>query len=517
MAINVKSILADGEVFRRNGADIDGVTLRDGDDSATVTLNTATAGIVEWDVNPQLPIEAVRLNGAARVTSARLATIAALPACTYNNGTSGVGATLTGDANGALADQDFTTPAAGDVIVVMNQAAPLQNGIYEVTTLGTAGTPFVLTRTAEADQAADFTTGIVVLVASGLTQKGRILTSSPTTVVMGTTGIRWRTPAQPATFRTVDSDFDEFTAAVTTSGQAIPGTKFGATFTGTSAQVSQASGAAPSVGVANLETGTTAAGCVFIGRGHFMGGGYSWDTAAPAEFWCRVSVPTVSTLATQEFWSAVGWIVATVDPQRHHLTSGAYFEFPTDGSGSNVYAVTRQVQSAQTSQAWTRSSATITVTTTAHGLEAGDPVTISATSDAAALPNTSGATGYIVLTTPTADTFTILGFAAGGASGTATVTRSTSTRTDTGLAGTGTGYRSMAIRYTPEDLTFRFYSGTAMNLVATHTTDLPAATTSLLAAATIQKQIGTTSRSLYIDRIVARHLETRTLMGHIPV
>lgn len=80
----------------------------------------------------------------------RVATTAALPAVTYDNGVLGVGATLTADANGALPSQDGVALSAGQRILVKNQAAALQNGIYVVTDLGSAGTPFILTRATDA-------------------------------------------------------------------------------------------------------------------------------------------------------------------------------------------------------------------------------------------------------------------------------------------------------------------------------------------------------------------------------
>ena len=61
--------------------------------------------------------------------SVDFATTAALPAVTYDNGTSGVGATLTADANGAFPTTDGVTPALNDFVLVKDQAAGLQNGI----------------------------------------------------------------------------------------------------------------------------------------------------------------------------------------------------------------------------------------------------------------------------------------------------------------------------------------------------------------------------------------------------
>jgi hypothetical protein len=74
-----------------------------------------------------------------------LATTTALPTVTYSNGSSGVGATLTASANGALL-VDSVTPSVGNRILVKDQASALQNGVYTVTTVGDGSTPFLLTR-----------------------------------------------------------------------------------------------------------------------------------------------------------------------------------------------------------------------------------------------------------------------------------------------------------------------------------------------------------------------------------
>ena len=53
--------------------------------------------------------------------SCLVATAAALPACTYANGTAGLGATLTGNSNGELAAQDGITLVVGNRILVKNR------------------------------------------------------------------------------------------------------------------------------------------------------------------------------------------------------------------------------------------------------------------------------------------------------------------------------------------------------------------------------------------------------------
>jgi hypothetical protein len=74
-----------------------------------------------------------------------LATTTALPTCTYNNGTSGVGATLTATANGLLT-VDSVSAVLGYRILVKDQASQVQNGIYTVSQVGSGSLPFILTR-----------------------------------------------------------------------------------------------------------------------------------------------------------------------------------------------------------------------------------------------------------------------------------------------------------------------------------------------------------------------------------
>ena len=120
-------------------------------------------------------------------------TTAALAAVTYNNGTAGVGATLTANANGALAAQDGVTLVAAERLLVKNQASTLENGIYVVTTVGTAGAPFVLTRSTDMDGSpTSEIPGAFTFVQEGTTNadNGFVCTTNAP-VTMGTTGIVW--------------------------------------------------------------------------------------------------------------------------------------------------------------------------------------------------------------------------------------------------------------------------------------------------------------------------------------
>ena len=118
-----------------------------------------------------------------------LGTAAALPACTYANGSSGVGATLTGDANGALT-VDGVAVVAANRILVKNQAAAAQNGIYTVSAVGAGGSAFVLTRASDSDTSTEFNSGAFVFVEKGTANadNGYVMTQD-TTITFGSTTI----------------------------------------------------------------------------------------------------------------------------------------------------------------------------------------------------------------------------------------------------------------------------------------------------------------------------------------
>ena len=111
----------------------------------------------------------------------RAATTGALPAVTYDNGVSGEGATLTADADGALPSQDGVSLSVGNRLLVKNQVAELQNGIYVVTQLGDGSNPFILTRAEDADVGSAISPsgenvvsqGMFIPVAEGISNGGR--------------------------------------------------------------------------------------------------------------------------------------------------------------------------------------------------------------------------------------------------------------------------------------------------------------------------------------------------------
>ena len=97
--------------------------------------------------------------------SCKAATTANL-AATYNNGTAGVGATLTADINGAISVDDIAL-SLNDRVLVKDQTDATENGIYKVTTVGDGSTDFVLTRATPEDQPPELSGGSFVFVEEG--------------------------------------------------------------------------------------------------------------------------------------------------------------------------------------------------------------------------------------------------------------------------------------------------------------------------------------------------------------
>ena len=123
-------------------------------------------------------------NGLDVKASAKLASTANV-AGTYNNGAG----TITAGSNGALSI-DGVTPSASDRILLKDQTDATENGLYLVTTVGDGSTAYVLTRTPDADAAAEITGGAFVFVEQGTANadNGYVFTHNGTPT-LGTTDI----------------------------------------------------------------------------------------------------------------------------------------------------------------------------------------------------------------------------------------------------------------------------------------------------------------------------------------
>jgi hypothetical protein len=175
--------------FAASGAntDITSVTLTSG----TVTTAPSTGNDI---VNKSYADSIVA--GVNFHTACEYATIAALAANTYNNGTSGVGATLTANANGTLTIDGYTL-VSGDVgkrLLIKNEATQANNGVYTLTQAGTAGLPYILTRATDYDSSGSGTNEIdsgdfLYVIAGSTLANTSWVQQTPLPITVGTTAI----------------------------------------------------------------------------------------------------------------------------------------------------------------------------------------------------------------------------------------------------------------------------------------------------------------------------------------
>ena len=145
---------------------------------------------------------------------------------TYNNGTAGVGATLTNAGTQVALVLDGVTMVVADRVLIFQQTTQTENGIYVVTDVGSGSTNWVLTRSADADtyvvaSANGLSEGSTVFVQEGATGAGDTYTCNTSGVItFGTTNITF---AQVATAQIYSAG----------TGLTLSGTQFSITNTGT--------------------------------------------------------------------------------------------------------------------------------------------------------------------------------------------------------------------------------------------------------------------------------------------
>ena len=233
------------------------------------------------------------------------ATTAVLPAVTYDNGVSGVGATLTANANGALAAVDGVTLLATERVLIQNQVAQLQNGIYVVTNAGGAGAAFVLTRAGDMDGSpASEIPGAFVFVEEGTVNAdaGFVCTTNAP-VTMGTTAIVFTQfsgagaitagDGLAKTGDTLSVNVDDVTTAISSDAVIVKtsanlttpnigvanGDSFTATGTVQGATITDGTATITSGAIASVTTITTS-GNIATGQGNVAAGNVTAATAA---------------------------------------------------------------------------------------------------------------------------------------------------------------------------------------------------------------------------------------------
>jgi hypothetical protein len=207
--------------------------------TANITTANITAGTVtttptsNTDIANKLYVDSLVSSGIHFHTPVRVESPINLNA-TYNNGTSGVGATLTNAGTQVALVIDGVTLSVADRVLIYQQTTQTQNGIYTVTNVGSGSTNWVLTRATDADSyglASPDTLGegSTVFVQQGATGAGETYTCNTAgTITFGTTNI---------TFAQVSSA-QIYTAG---TGLTLTGTQFSLSNVGTAGTYGSAS------------------------------------------------------------------------------------------------------------------------------------------------------------------------------------------------------------------------------------------------------------------------------------
>jgi len=163
--------------------------------SASATSVAMTSGSVNnapvssTDIANKAYVDAA-VAGISVKNSCQEATTTALPANTYNNGTAGVGATLTANSTGVLT-VDGIAVALNDRVLVKNEAAPANNGLYVCTTAGASGVAYVLTRSTDSNTSAEIL-GEFTFIEKGTANANTGWANTNTSaIIIGTTAINY--------------------------------------------------------------------------------------------------------------------------------------------------------------------------------------------------------------------------------------------------------------------------------------------------------------------------------------
>jgi len=189
--ISIDSINLDTRYYTETETDARFLQLSGGTMTGQLTLHADPTNALDAATKQYVDNVAAGLKAAPAVEVATTANLSA----NYSNGTLGVGATLTATSNGAFPTiDDITvstiTPGLNGVLV-KNQSNAAHNGRYNLTQIGDASTPWILTRCGVCDQNTEIP-GSYVFVKAGttLSNSGWVAyVANPATFVVGTDNI----------------------------------------------------------------------------------------------------------------------------------------------------------------------------------------------------------------------------------------------------------------------------------------------------------------------------------------
>jgi hypothetical protein len=164
----------------------------------TVTLTTGTissAPNAATDIVNKTYVDSIAATGIHYHTPVLVESPTALDPVTYNNGTDGVGATLTNAGTQVTLTVDGVALANTNRVLIYTQSNAVQNGIYVVSDIGSNAANWVLTRSTDADSygiaGSDVLgEGSAVFVQSGDTGAGETyVCNTPGVITFGTSNI----------------------------------------------------------------------------------------------------------------------------------------------------------------------------------------------------------------------------------------------------------------------------------------------------------------------------------------
>lgn len=295
--------------------------------SADDAANKAYVDAIVGGLNPLLAVQA--------------ATTSNLNA-TYSNGTAGVGATLTNAGSLLAFAVDGYSASLGDRILVKDQTTTYQNGIYTVTTVGSASVAWVLTRATDYDTPTQIQQGDWFPVENGTVNAGSSWIQTAVVVTIGTDAITFSNFFSTTTYLKVANNLSDLANRVTAINNLfnvvtglVPLNQGG-----TNANLTASNGGVvfSSASALQLLAGTATAGLALLSGASGIG---SWSTSPPIT---KTNLVVITTTGT--YTPSAGLVDALVEcigggaaGAGAHTTSGAGVGYGTGGGGGGERAI----------------------------------------------------------------------------------------------------------------------------------------------------------------------------------